>query len=300
MLRSKNLKKILEQALTRDVGVCAVFNEDGVVIAHASSPQSNFGGFGKRESTKLASQGGVSSSIESDRYHQSPGSSQYLQQQQRVDSQVQDHTWNSASGYAAKDQPVHSGAWQGTPKYRGSNAESPQRRQNGGYHVSGSTSANNPSIGAFSSQAPQQVASSSGGIRMYDNNPTIDAGSCSSSLNEDDIGGLSSMSMREKLEDDLALAANLWQSYESIPSLIERKEPDVEEDVGDGVSEMQDDMLGNSLNMIIIECDHGKAVVTRLGSYRLFMLCTHDTPLGLLKHKSTNLCRFLEECLHLN
>ncbi|KAJ1826169.1 hypothetical protein LPJ56_002321 [Coemansia sp. RSA 2599] len=299
MLRSKNLKKILEQALTRDVSVCAVFNEDGVVIAHASSAHNTLGIFGKRESTKLALQGAAGSSIESDRFYQSPGSNQYTQQQ-RVDSQAYEHARSGAGGYAAKDQPAYSGGLPGGAKYRGASGESPQRRHMSSYHAASDAPANNPSTSTFPMQASQQITSSSGGSRGYDSNQAGDAGSCSSSLNEDEVEGSPCMSVREKLEDDLALAANLWQSYESIPSLIERKEPDMDEDGGDGISEMQEDIQGNSLNMIIIECDHGKAVVTRLGSYRLFMLCKASTPLGLLKHKSTSLCRFLEECLHLN
>ncbi|KAJ1643975.1 hypothetical protein LPJ64_004315 [Coemansia asiatica] len=208
---------------------------------------------------------------------------------------------NSASGYISKDQLAHSGFVQGNARYRGGNSESPQqKRQISSHHVAGGASANNPSTSTFSMQIPQQMTSSSGGSRTYGANQAADAGSSSSSLDADEMESSPCMSMREKLEDDLALAANLWQSYESIPSLIERKEPEADEDAGDGISEMQEDMQGNSLNMIIIECDQGKIVVTRLGNYRLFMLCKPSTPLGLLKHKSTSLCRFLEECLHLN
>ncbi|KAJ1800834.1 hypothetical protein LPJ59_000789, partial [Coemansia sp. RSA 2399] len=51
--------------------------------------------------------------------------------------------------------------------------------------------------------------------------------------------------MREKLEDDLAIAANIWQSYEGVSGLIERKDRDMDELAGDGNSETHDDNLGN-------------------------------------------------------
>ncbi|KAJ2807991.1 hypothetical protein H4S07_003488 [Coemansia furcata] len=82
-----------------------------------------------------------------------------------------------------------------------------------------------------------------------------------------------------------------------MPNLIERKERDVDDYTGDTASEMHDRMLENMLNMIIIECEHGKAVVSRLGGYRLFLLSKPTTPLGLLKLKSDSLCRYLEEFL---
>ncbi|KAJ2781282.1 hypothetical protein GGI15_003263 [Coemansia interrupta] len=141
-------------------------------------------------------------------------------------------------------------------------------------------------------QALQQT--SSGGVHQHDVGQATDTDSCSSSFNDDPNESNTGTSTREKLEDDLAIAANLWQSYESMPSLIERKEPDIDEYTGDAASDIQEDVLGNSLNMIIIECVHGKAVVSRLGNFRLFILSKPTTPLGLLKHKSMNLCRSLD------
>ncbi|KAJ2728062.1 hypothetical protein IW152_006077, partial [Coemansia sp. BCRC 34962] len=133
--------------------------------------------------------------------------------------------------------------------------------------------------------------------QLHEDSQLTEIGSCSSSLSEDLADMSPAMSIRGRLEDDLAIAANLWQSYEGIPNLIERKERDVDDYNGDTASEMQDRMLENMLNMIIIECEHGKAVVARLGDYRLFLLGRSAAPLGLLKLKSDSLCRYLEEFL---
>ncbi|KAJ2001485.1 hypothetical protein GGI04_003231 [Coemansia thaxteri] len=135
-------------------------------------------------------------------------------------------------------------------------------------------------------------ASGSGATRLQEDSQATEGQSFSSSQSDDLADTSPSMSTREKLEDDLAIAANLWQSYESMPNLIERKERDVDEYAGDAASDMHDDDV-NSLNMIIIECEHGKAVVARLGVYRLFLLSRPTAPLGLLKVKSDNLRHFL-------
>ncbi|KAJ1732144.1 hypothetical protein LPJ72_003572 [Coemansia sp. Benny D160-2] len=135
--------------------------------------------------------------------------------------------------------------------------------------------------------------------RQNEDNESGTGNSYLSSSADDLIGNPPNLTMRERLEDDLAIAANIWQSYEGVSGLIERKDRDMDEAAGDGNSEVHDTSLGNSLNMIIIECEYGKAVVTRLGSYRLFILSKASTPLGLLRLKSTSLSQCLEECLYL-
>ncbi|KAJ1899797.1 hypothetical protein LPJ66_001883 [Kickxella alabastrina] len=298
MLRSKNLKKILEQALTRDVCVCALFNEDGVVLAHASSPSSIVSAGGRRDGSWLATHAGSGLSGDYDRHHQSPSSSQQQHFNYEGDSHGSDYGRDmrmqlGREQSAAVSGPLHVGGSGG--KYKGGIAESSQRRQ--------------PTAAASTGVMPLQTSHQSlsqnygavgDGPRQHSAIPITEPASYSSSLNDGLIEGSPGAIAREKLEDDLAIAANLWQSFESIPGLIERKDTDMDDYTGDGASEMQDDMQGNSLNMIIIECENGKAAVTRLGSYRLFMLTKPNTPLGLLKHKSNNLCRYLEECLHYN
>ncbi|KAJ2740567.1 hypothetical protein GGI20_005739 [Coemansia sp. BCRC 34301] len=147
------------------------------------------------------------------------------------------------------------------------------------------------------SAAGSAFGGSGGTTQLQEDSQLTEMGSCSSSLS----GGLTEvspvMSSREKLEDDLAIAANLWQSYEGLSSLVESKERDVDDYTGDTASEAQDGAITNMLNMIIIECERGKAVVTRLGCYRLFLLSRPSTPLGLLKLKSDSLCRYLEDHL---
>ncbi|KAJ1854715.1 hypothetical protein LPJ73_002436 [Coemansia sp. RSA 2703] len=291
MLRSKNLKRILEQALSRDVSLCAVFNEDGVVIAHASSPNNCLNSSGKRDSTRLVTQTVGGQGTDVGRYNrQSPESSRY--QGQYGDENRVGYDYGRNTGfYQAGEMASGTGFLNGNGKYKGGSAESPQRRQNSGTGTA-------VSLGGSHMPSFQQAAG--GVIHQHDVSQTTDSDSCSSSFNDELIEGTAGMSTREKLEDDLAIAANLWQSYESMSSLIERKEPDIDEYTGDVASDIQEDVLGNSLNMIIIECVHGKAVVSRLGNYRLFILSKPTTPLGLLKHKSMNLGRYLEECLHLN
>ncbi|KAJ1832783.1 hypothetical protein IWW55_005831 [Coemansia sp. RSA 2706] len=187
MLRSKNLKRVLEQALTRDISVCAVFNADGVVLAHASKA-------GSPQASSLATEAG-----------------------------------------------------------------SPGKRP--GTHSRSGDDGDGSSLGSF------------------------------------DLGdALAGIGPREKLDDDLAIAASLWQSYESLPALIERKDRDADD--YDGASEL-DDAPGNSLHLAVVECAHGKASVARLGRYRLFLLSRASTPLGMLKLKSDSLCRYLEDCLQI-
>ncbi|KAJ1763936.1 hypothetical protein LPJ77_002320 [Coemansia sp. RSA 2523] len=219
MLRSRNLKKVLEQALTQEISVCAVFNSDGVVLAHAASP--------------------------------------------RLDTAVD------------------------TSRI-GLDTSSPSK----------------PSLLALHSRDPpasERVASNSSDLHSYGaiRSTDTDDESTMSSFDEIHSDGLSGAGPREKLDDDLAIAANLWQSYEHLPNLIERKDRDAD-DMGDGGSDVQEDVLSNSLQMVIIECAYGKAAVTRLGTYRLFLLSRASTPLGMLKLKSDTLSRFLEECLHIN
>ncbi|KAJ2014448.1 hypothetical protein GGI14_004843 [Coemansia sp. S680] len=261
MLRSKNLKRILEQALTNDIRMCAIFNEDGVVLAHAAVSQV------------------LGPAVKQDSAHRrlSPhGASN--------DKGIQRSPFSSYSGDEAQQGEGDRAAAHG--------AERLQRKHTG---VS-ATTGGSPRQLHYAAQSSTAFGSSTTAQLQEDSQPT-EIGSCSSSLSEDLAEMSPVMSTREKLDDDLAIAANLWQSYEGMPNLIERKERDVDDYTGDTASEVHDRMLENMLNMIIIECEHGKAVVTRLGGYRLFLLSKTVTPLGLLKLKSDSLCRYLEEFL---
>ncbi|KAJ2681770.1 hypothetical protein IWW39_006241 [Coemansia spiralis] len=261
MLRSKNLKRILEQALTSDILVCAVFNEDGVVLAHAAVSQVLGSDFNRGDSCRRSS------------HHAALN-----------DKGRQKSPFASYSGEETQQNEGDRAAAQG--------AERLPRKQTGVSVVAGGE----PRKLHHAAQSPTAFGSSAAAQLHEDSQPT-ETGSCSSSLSEDQADMSLAVSMRERLEDDLAIAANLWQSYEGMPNLIERKERDVDDYIGDTASEMQDRMLENMLNMIIIECEYGKVVVTRLGVYRLFLLGKPTAALGLLKLKSDSLCRYLEEFL---
>ncbi|KAJ2556789.1 hypothetical protein EV175_001766 [Coemansia sp. RSA 1933] len=174
--------------------------------------------------------------------------------------------------------------------------ESVQRRQPNTLSTFGTTS--NVAEPNTHTTPPAVYGAGGTSYRPLDDSESATSRSCLSAFADDIIGNALNQNMREKLEDDLAIAANIWQSYEGVSGLIERKDRDMDEPVGDGNSELHDDSLGNSLNMVIIECEYGKAVVTKIGVYRLFLLSKASTPLGLLRLKSSNLCRYLEGCLH--
>ncbi|KAJ2828828.1 hypothetical protein IWW50_001186 [Coemansia erecta] len=257
MLRSRNLKKVLEQALTKEISVCAVFNADGVVLAHAASPQ------GIDTGNKDASRHSSSFATETG----SPGRHPLFLAAQGKDPH----------GHASERVASHG-------------SENPLNSH--GMMRTSTTETNNLASGTA-------TAAAGGNQRHPDDGQGTDDDSLASSFCDIHGDGLSGSGMREKLDDDLAIAANLWQSYEHLPNLIERKDRDADDYAGDGGSEMQDDVQSNSLQMVIIECAYGKAAVTRLGSYRLFLLSRSSTPLGMLKLKSDSMCRFLEECLHI-
>ncbi|KAJ2815967.1 hypothetical protein FBU31_006743 [Coemansia sp. 'formosensis'] len=261
MLRSKNLKKILEQALTNDIRVCAIFNEDGVVLVHAAVSQTL----------------GTTANQDGACHRSSPNAALNDKGRQRS-------PFTSYSGDEAQQSEGDRAAVRG--------GEGLQRKHTGVSVITGGS----PRQLHYAAQPSAAFGSSATAQLQEDSQPT-EIGSCSSSLNEDLAEMSPVVSVREKLDDDLAIAANLWQSYEGMPNLIERKERDVDDYTGDTASEMHDRMLENMLNMIIIECEHGKAVVSRLGGYRLFLLSKPTTPLGLLKLKSDSLCRYLEEFL---
>ncbi|KAJ2851565.1 hypothetical protein IWW36_001049 [Coemansia brasiliensis] len=266
MLRSKNLKKVLEQSLTKDFLVCAVFNADGVVLAHATSPEGiNVGNrANSRRSSSFATETGSPS-----KHHPALGAhgGHFNNSSERVSSHGSDN-WLHSQGTA-----------------RTSGPEGVQKKAT-------EPSASQP-ISHKTSQALSIAAAGSGSRQLDD--PYED--SLASSFC--DMNGVASTNARERLDDDLAIAASLWQSYEHLPNLIERKDREIDDYVGDDGSEVQDDMFSNSLQLVIIECEYGKAAVSRLGNYRLFLLSKPTMPLGMLKLKSENLCRYLEECLHL-
>ncbi|KAI9469435.1 hypothetical protein LPJ78_000248 [Coemansia sp. RSA 989] len=266
MLRSKNLKKVLEQSLTKDFLVCAVFNADGVVLAHATSPEGVSIGnrANSRRSSSLATETGSPS-----RHHSALGArnGHDFNTSERVSSHGSDNWLQS----------------QGTARNGTEGAKKPEP----------STS---QIISHKTSQALSIAAAGSSSRYLEDN---LYEDSLASSFCDINGDGLASTSARERLDDDLAIAASLWQNYEHLPNLIERKDRDIDEYIGDDGSEVQDDMFSNSLQLVIIECEYGKAAVSRLGNYRLFLLSKPDMPLGMLKLKSENLCRYLEECLHL-
>ncbi|KAI9506720.1 hypothetical protein GGI25_005041 [Coemansia spiralis] len=286
MLRSKNLKKILEQALTKDICICAVFNEDGVVLAHAATTDSFNNRTAKEATHCSAPTTAAATSAPSDigrpnTMYNSQIESEFLRNEP------------TGTQFLANDQQYnyHSQRPQYSTSKQGVGSETVQKRQTGvSTIVAGTTT-------SLLTEYNAHASSASGTSRKHEDSQSTTSGSYISSFSDDVIGSSPKLSIREKLEDDLAIAANLWQSYESVSSLIERKDRDIDENV-DVSSEMHDDMLGNSLNMIMIECEYGKAVVTRIGSYRLFLLSKPLTPLGLLRLKSDNLSRYLEECLH--
>ncbi|KAJ1953736.1 hypothetical protein EC988_002823 [Linderina pennispora] len=194
MLRSKNLRRILEQALTKDICVCAVFNEDGVVLAHASAER-DF-------------------SI----------------------SSLRTSSIRTTASYLAG-------------------------------------------------------ASQSDVLSM--SKPASPSGSIASSLNDDLVDSSPRLSAREQLDDDLAIAASLWQGYENMASLIESKaEMDDEDDEVAAAAAST-----NELAMILVECEFGRVAVTRLGALRLFLLSKTTAPLGLLKATSDNLTKYLAGAL---
>ncbi|KAI8320478.1 hypothetical protein GQ54DRAFT_263498 [Martensiomyces pterosporus] len=287
MLRSKNLKKILEQALTKDICVCAVFNEDGVVLAHAATTR-DFNISSLRTAAQHASQPANLFGGEPDTHHHhhhhhhnlaGPG--------QNGEPHYYEHEYGSQASSNLQYFP-HSGG-------RGAGGVGPSA------HGNGSDAGTSPPLQSIPPQLATATATAIGAARgssrKRDSSQSRDSDSFASSFSDDLIDCSPNMSAREKLEDDLAIAASLWQSYENMSSLIERKDRDADEDLGDGASDMQDGLLGNDLHMAIVECEYGKVAVTRLGVYRLFLLSSTATPLGLLKLKSDNLCRFLEECL---
>ncbi|KAJ2726841.1 hypothetical protein GGI07_000352 [Coemansia sp. Benny D115] len=250
MLRSKNLKQILEQALSRDICTCAVFGEDGVVLAHASAPLTSNSGTAAGSNLP----GGTHSLLHMSTSYRG-GEYDHQQQQQ----QQQNHP------------PPHQ-------HYYGHEAQTGDYGRGGGVRQGGGT---------------QGTAGDAG----YGCSQLTDTESMSSSLNDALLDGPLELQERQRLDSDLAIAASLWQSYEGMSGLVERKEQELDDDMADADSEMQDEGPGNPLNMIIIDSELGKVVVTRLGIYRLFIVSKASTPLGLLKHKAIALCRFLEECL---
>lgn len=217
MLRAKNLKKVLEKALTREICACSVFNEEGVMLAHAVNP------------TSFANSQQSESAIGSNLTQMREGHSQET---------------------AKPKQP-----------------EDGFTTSNGNHRESLTSSFDDPFA-----------------------------------TDEDDNGEVDPIiSTRERLEDGIAIAAKLWQAYENMPNLVESKDDymddTVEGDGGEPEQQQQPEESPNNLSMVIIECDNGKAVVTRLGTYRLFLLSTAEMPLGMLKLKADSLRRFLEECL---
>ncbi|KAJ1768854.1 hypothetical protein IW140_005450 [Coemansia sp. RSA 1813] len=293
MLRSKNLKKILEQVLTKDISICAVFNEDGVVLAHASTPNSsNAHPFTREPDNKHNS-----THFGSDTWSTDPTKHGHGHSGLKGEADVLRNDYGSTSSVGNYQHSIHQTQNQ-HPIYSNSKhvagTEPVQRRQPNTSSTFGTTSL---TAEPNTHSSPAFVYEASGASRQNDDSDSATTNSCLSSYTDDIIGNPPNLSMREKLEDDLAIAANIWQSYEGVSGLIERKDRDMDEPSGDGNSEIHDDSLGNSLNMIIIECEYGKAVVTKLGSYRLFLLSKASTPLGLLRFKSHSLGRYLEECL---
>ncbi|KAJ1733294.1 hypothetical protein LPJ61_001635 [Coemansia biformis] len=146
--------------------------------------------------------------------------------------------------------------------------------------------------------ATAAAAAAGGGTRHADDSAETDEESLGSSFGDAHSDGAQSTDTRERLDDDLAIAASLWQSYENLPSLVESKDSDADDYAGDEGSDAEGGAISNSLHMVIIECEHGKAAITKLGAYRLFLLSRRATPLGMLKLKLESLCRFLEDCLN--
>ncbi|KAJ2781413.1 hypothetical protein H4R18_002890 [Coemansia javaensis] len=241
MLRSKNLKRVLEQALTRDITTCAVFNADGVVLAYATAapgPEAGNPGGQSRRASSVATDAS------------------------QADNRL------GATQPGAGDQPPDMFADAGGPA------------QHAHY-------------------APYGAAGAGAGARQPDDWAESDQESAELPLAEIDGDELlQSTDARERLDDDLAIAASLWQSYENLHRLVGSRDRDAYDYTGDGGSEAEDSAAGNSLHMVIIECESGKAAVTKLGAYRLFLVSKPGVPLGMLRLKVESLCRFLEECLH--
>ncbi|KAJ2707036.1 hypothetical protein H4R19_004948 [Coemansia spiralis] len=223
MLRSKNLRAVLERALTRDILACAVFNAEGVVLAYAVA-----GG-----GPEPCAQGGAS---------------------RRASARTAD----GGNPDRLDPLPAEAGA-----------------------------------ALLHTHQSPHAAAAAAD----YEGTGTDDDESAGSSLGESHSDGARSTDTRERLDDDLAIVASLWKSYENLPALVGSKDGDADEYAGNEDSDVEDDAISNRLHTVIIECEHGKAATTQLGAYRLFLLSGQATPLGMLKLKTESLGRFLEDCL---
>ncbi|PIA18224.1 hypothetical protein COEREDRAFT_80122 [Coemansia reversa NRRL 1564] len=279
MLRSKNLKKVLEQALTSEIPVCAVFNAEGVVLAHATSAKDVEMGEHYEQFQRFSSF--ATDTSNADRRNpaiagRGVGEESYLYTRERGTSQESEQPLNPQSG---------------STKDRVGGTEESQRRQ-----IGFSATASEQLQTHHASQPLHSGGPYIGGYRHPDDSQVIEDDSASSfgDINSEDSREAES---RERLDDDLAIVASLWKGYEGLPGLIESKDRDIDDYLGDTKSEIQGEAMGNNLHMAIIECKNGKAAVTRLGSYRLFLLSRPTTPLGMLRLKSDNLCRFLEQCL---
>ncbi|KAJ2549244.1 hypothetical protein GGH95_006281, partial [Coemansia sp. RSA 1836] len=246
MLRSKHLKNILEQALTSDIRVCALFNEEGVVLAHAAAAQF------------------LESAANQDSACRRPSPLAALNDRGRQRSPFAGHGGEDAQqGEGERAAGCGSGATGAANSggRQGLGAERLQRKHTGAsVATGGSPRQPQPSVPSL---ATGGAFGGSGAAQLQEDSQPTEVASCSSSLSD----GLAEMSpvtsSREKLEDDLAIAANLWQSYEGVSNLVERKDRDIDDNAGDTASEAQD-VIPNLLNTIIIECENGKAVVTRL------------------------------------
>ncbi|KAJ2794978.1 hypothetical protein H4R20_006042, partial [Coemansia guatemalensis] len=271
---------VLEQALTSEIPVCAVFNAEGVVLAHATSLKGVEAG--EHQEPFQRSSSFVTDAGNAERQNlaiagQAIGRESHFQTPERMASQGSDRLLNPLHLYS---------------KDRMGAAEVPHRRQIGLSAAGGGQPQTHHASQPLHPAGPYKSS-----YHRPDDSQVNDEDSASS-FGEINSEVSQEAELREKLDDDLAIVASLWQGYEGLPGLIEAKDRDVDDYLGDARSDIQGEAMDNSLHMAIIECENGKAAVTRLGSYRLFLLSRPTTPLGMLRLKSDNLCRFLEDCLH--